>query len=277
MNIPKHTDIFVKEMKRRNFSERTIANYECSIKKFFSETDKEHPLHINEDDIKQYLAKFDEPNTQRSVHGAIKKFYEICLGQKDKFKYIPYARKSRKLPIVLSLDEIQRMFNACTNVKHKTILAVMYACGLRVSEVINLRICDIDSSRMVINIIQAKGKKDRQVMLPNSLLELLRSYYKQYRPNEYLFNGQSSLQYSSRSINEFLKQIANKAGICNKRVYAHLIRHCTMTHMLENGTDISIIQKIAGHSSVKTTQLYTHISNSLISKTYSPLQSISLQ
>ena len=235
---------------------------------------KEHPLHLNEADIKQYLGQFTEPNTQRSHHGAIKKYYEICLNQKEKFKYIPYARKDKKLPIVLSQDEIQRMFTACTNTKHKVILALLYSTGLRVSELINLKWEHIDRSRMVINIIQAKGNKDRQVMLTENLIPLLEKYYHEYHSIIYVLNGQGEApQYSDRSVGEVIKQLASKAGI-GKRVYTHLMRHCSFTHMVENGTDINLIQRLAGHSSVNTTSIYTHISHNLISRIQSPLQAM---
>jgi site-specific recombinase XerD len=238
-------------------------------------TTKDHPKNINETDIKEYLGKFQEPNTQRSYHGAIKLFYDICLGQKQKFKHIPYARKSKKLPIVLSPDEVQRMFSVCENLKHKVILALLYSTGMRVSELINLKWQHIDRSRMVINVIQAKGAKDRQVMLAPELISLLEQYYRQYKPKEYVLNGQFDIQYSDRSVGQVVKQLAQKAGI-HKRVYTHLMRHNAFTHMLEQGIDISIIQKLAGHTSPKTTQIYTHISGSLISKTISPLSNIKL-
>lgn len=276
MNIPKYRDEFVKEMNRRNFCKQTTENYASCLCKFLSVIPKEHPIHINESDIKEFLGKFSHPNTQRAYHSAIKKFYEICLGQKEKFKYIPYARKEKKLPIVLSQDEIQRMFDVCENLKHKVILALLYSAGLRVSELINLKWKDIDRSRMVINIIQAKGKKDRQVMLPSTIIPLLENYYHQYKSVEYVLNGQGDLaQYSSRSVGEVIKQLAEKAGI-KKRVYTHLIRHCTGTHLVENGTDIVLIQKLFGHSSVKTTNIYTHISHNIISKINSPIQFIRL-
>jgi len=276
MNISEHITFFEQEMNRMNYGKQTIENYSSCLKKFFGQSIKDHPKNINETDIRNFLGTFDEPNTQRGYHSAIKKFYSVCLNQQQKFKYIPYCKKSKKLPIVLSPDEIQRMFNACENLKHKAIFGLMYACGLRVSEVINMKIVDVDSSRMIINVLQAKGKKDRQVMLPLSLLKLLREYFKIYHPKEFLFNGQNSPQYSSRSINEFLKSVALKAGVNNKRIYAHLVRHCTLTHMLENGVDLGVIQKVAGHSNIKTTQGYCHISSNMITKTFSPLQNISL-
>lgn len=132
MNISEHIDKFIQEATRRNYSQNTVNNYISCLKLFFGQSTKDHPKNINEGDIKEFLSKFKEPNTQRSYHSAIKKFYDICLGQKNKFKYIPYAKKNDKLPIVLSVDEIQRMFNVCENKKHKVILALLYSCSLRV-------------------------------------------------------------------------------------------------------------------------------------------------
>lgn len=274
MNISEHIRFFEQEMKRRNFGTHTIEIYSSCLKKFFGQSTKDHPKNINESDIRTFLSGFTEPNTQRSYHSAIKKFYDVCLNQKEKFKYIPYARKNNKLPIVLSQDEIQKMFSVCENLKHKVILALLYSAGLRVSELINLRWKNIDRSRMIINIIGGKGNKDRQVMLSQNIIPLLEKYYKEYKPVEYVLNGQSGLlQYSDRSVGEVVKQLAVKAGI-NKRVYTHLLRHCAFTHMVEGGTDINLIQRLAGHSSVKTTNIYLHTSHNLISKINSPLNAI---
>lgn len=275
MNIHEHIIYFEQEMKRRNFGNKTIENYSSCLKKFFGQSKKDHPKNINEQDIRNFLGKFDAPNTQRGYHSAIKKFYEICLGQKNKFKYIPYCKSSKKLPIVLSQDEIQKMFDVCSNLKHRVILAILYSAGLRVSELINLKWSHIDRSRMIINIIQAKGQKDRQVALTPSLIPLLEKYYHAYHPIDYVLNGQNYPQYSARSVGEVIKQLANVAAI-KKRVYTHLIRHCAFTHMVEMGTDINLIQRIAGHSNVKTTSIYCHISDSLISKIPSPISHIKI-
>jgi site-specific recombinase XerD len=276
MDVSEHTNNFIQEMKRRNFSQNTIDNYSSCIKYFFSQSKKDHPKNINEQDIKDFLAQPKMVNTQRNYHSAIKKFYDICLGQKEKFRYIPYARKEQKLPIVLSVEEIQKMFSVCENIKHKVILGLLYSAGLRVSELINLKWKDIDRSRMVINIIQAKGKKDRQVMLDKSLIPLLEKYWGEYKSKVYILNGwKNELQYSERSVGQVVKQLAYKAGI-KKNVWTHLLRHCSFTHLLEQGTDLGLIQKIAGHSNIKTTQIYTHISHNLISKINSPLSGINL-
>lgn len=275
MNISEHKASFIQEMKRRNYSNNTIENYASCIDVFFSKSKKDHPKNINETDIKEFLSQFKEINTQRNYHSAIKKFYDVCLGQKNKFKYIPYAKKNEKLPIVLSVDEIQRMFTACENLKHKVILSLLYSCGLRVSELINLKWSHIDRSRMVINIIGGKGNKDRQVMLSPDIVPLLEKYWHTYKSKEYVLNGQFELRYSDRSVGEVIKQLAVKAGI-SKRVYTHLMRHCSFTHMVEAGTDINLIQRLAGHSSVKTTNIYLHTSHNLISSIVSPLRSISI-
>jgi site-specific recombinase XerD len=275
MNISEHTSSFIQEMKRRNYRPNTIENYASCIKVFFEKSKKDHPKNINEQDIKNFLVAFCRPNTQRNYHSAIKKFYDICMGQKEKFKYIPYARKEQRLPIVLSQSEIQAMFDACENLKHKAILALLYSAGLRVSELLNLKWQHLDRQRRIINVIGAKGNKDRQVPLPQLLITVLEKYYVTFRPKEYVFNGQFGLQYSATSVLQVVKQLAAKAGI-NKRVWTHLLRHCSFTHLVEAGTDINLVQRLAGHSNVKTTAIYTHISHNLISKINSPLNAISV-
>lgn len=276
MEIRNNIIEFSNELKRKGYRDQSIKNYVSCVEKFLHFFNrKPQPKAINEADIKAYLLLYPEHNTQRAIHSAIKCFYHYVVRQPEKFKYIEYCKRSRKLPIVFSVEEIQRLFNACTNLKHRAIIALMYSTGLRVGEVINLRIQNIDSSRMVINILNAKGGKDRQVMLNQNLLELLRNYFKVYHPKEYLFNGQNSPQYSERSIAQFLKAYAERAGL-NKRIYPHLIRHCSFTHLVEAGTDINLVQRLAGHQSVKTTNLYIQTSHTLISRIQSPLSQIQL-
>jgi site-specific recombinase XerD len=277
MEILKYTTEYENELKRKFFRDKSIKNYVGCVNQFLKHFDgkKKEPKAINEDDIKLYLRQFKEQNTQRSQHSAIKCFYKYVLNQPNKFRYIEYAKRNRKLPIVHSQEEIQKLISACDNNKHKTIICLMYACGLRVGEVIKLKITDIDSSRMVINILDAKGGKDRQVMLPENLLKLLRDYYKEYKPNIYLFNGQFELQYSERSIAQLLKKYSEKASL-NKRIYPHLLRHDSFTHLVESGCDIALVQKIAGHQNIKTTNLYLHLSHTTISKINSPLNNIVL-
>ena len=197
------------------------------------------------------------------------------INQPKKLRLIPWPKKEQKLIEFLDVTEVQKMLSVCENIKHRCIIMLMYGSGLRVGEVINLKPSHIESQRMIINIIQGKGKKDRVVQLGESLLKILREYYIKYKSVNYLFNGQFSDQYTQRSINEFLKTYAKKAGI-KRNVHAHLLRHSYATSSLEMGTDIRIIQKLLGHNSIKTTLRYTHVSTSLIQRTPSPLSLISV-
>ncbi len=276
MKIPKYIEEYRKDLILKNYSENTISNYAYQVEVFLKKHESlfTEPCKINESSIKSYLLTFKTRNSMSHAISALKLFYEKTIKQPLKFKYIEYPKKEKKLPIVLSQDEIQKMFDVCENKKHKVILSLLYSCGLRVSELINLKWSHIDRSRMIINIIQAKGKKDRQVMLSPTIIPLLEDYWREYKSKEYVLNGQNSLKYSDRSVGEVVKQLAQKAGIKNKRVYTHLIRHCSFTHLVESGCDINIVQKLAGHSSVKTTLMYTHISDNLISKINSPINAI---
>ena len=278
MEFRKWYDKYSTDCKLKYPSKRTHENYICSVGSFLKYFKNEiQPKSISTDRIKEYLLTFSTINTRNHKLCAIKSFYEITVGMPLKLDKIPFSKKNKQLPIVLSVDEIQRMFNVCENKKHKVILALLYSCSLRVSELINLKWKDIDRSRMVINIVQAKGNKDRQVGLNEPLIKLLEDYYKEYKPETYILNGQgTSAQYSDRSVGEVIKQLAVKAKIENKRIYTHLIRHTSATHMVESGVDINLIQKLLGHSSVKTTAIYTHISHNHISKIKSPLSQIQL-
>lgn len=277
MNTGNYTKKLSDWMEYKKYSPESIKNYVSCIGKFLAHFENEatKPSEISAEKIKLFLMQFQEPNTHKSYLCAIKLFYSKIGNQPDKLDRVEYPKQSKKLPIVLSPDEIQKMFDACKNLKHRVILAMLYSVGLRVSELINLQWQHIDRSRMIINVIQAKGKKDRQVPLAAMIIPLLEQYYFQYKAKQYVLNGQTEPQYSSRSVGEVIKQLAKKAGI-KKRVYTHLIRHCTFTHMVEAGTDINLIQKVAGHNNVKTTNIYLHISDYFISKINSPLQQIKL-
>jgi len=200
-------------------------------------------------------------------------FSELVLGKNLKNDYLRKVKRSSKLPDVLSVEEVKKVIGVVDNIKHKTILSLIYSCGLRISECINLKISDIDSSRMLIKVVQSKGKKDRYVQLSPKLLELLRIYYKSYKPKEHLFQGQFNHKYSARSIQTILKRALNKCKI-KKRITVHSLRHSFATHLVEQGTDIRIIQEILGHKDIRTTQIYTHISSANISKVKNPFDSM---
>lgn len=278
MNIGKCIQLYSEDLRLKNYSESTIENYRTQVSLFLNDHQcvATKPSEISERQIKEWLLKANTINSRKHRLSAVKLFYKLTGKQPLKFRHIEYPKADKKLPIVLSQEEMQKMFSVCENTKHKVVLALLYSVGLRISELINLKWSNIDRSRMVINIIQSKGKKDRQVPLTPSLIPLLEKYYREYKPSVYVLNGQGDLaQYSKKSVAEVLRQLADKAGI-NKRIYPHLIRHCTGTHLVEQGTDINLIQKMFGHNNVRTTNLYTHISHNVISKINSPLQNIQL-
>lgn len=276
MDIVQAEKIFVQRMQSKNWSQSTIDNYASQVRCFLREfKHRDRARNITADEIEVYLLQKIQINTRKHARCGIQAFYSLVINQPMKLARIPWPKKERKLPQPIDASEVQKLLRMCTNLKHKTIIALLYGCGLRVSEVINLKIKDIDSTRNIINVIAGKGKKDRQVMLAPELLLLLRKYYTAYHPKEYLFNGQFDPQYSDRSINEFLKKYAKLAGI-KQNLHAHLLRHCFATHSLEQGTDISIIQKLLGHNSIKTTMIYTHVSTNIIANTHSPLSNIAL-
>jgi site-specific recombinase XerD len=277
MNIGKYLELYSRDLQLKNYAKNTIENYVSQVSFFLHHFEKvaTKPSEISEDKIKGWLKEAKSVNGRKHRISAVKLFYTLTGKQPLKFKHIEYPRSEKKLPIPLSQAEVQAMFTACENTKHKLILAILYSCGLRVSELINLKWCDIDRPRMVIHILSAKGHKDRQVMLAPDILPLLEKYWREYKTKVYILAGQFGDQYSAKSVGEVMKQLGTKAKI-SKRVYTHLMRHNCFTHMVENGTDINLIQKLAGHSNVKTTAIYTHIGVNLISKIQSPLSGIKL-
>lgn len=277
MNIGNYTNQLSKAIRYKRYSEHTVSSYVAQIEKFlkYFAKDATKPSEISAKQITEYLGRMNNHAGHKAALCAIKFFYAEVGHQPRKLDNVKFPKKNYKLPIVLSQEEMQRMFTACTNTKHKVILTLLYATALRVSELLNLKWEHFDRSRMVINIIQGKGKKDRQVMLPKNIIPLLEKYWLEYKPKEYVLNGQFTLKYSQTSVNSVVKEIAKRAGI-TKIVYTHLIRHCSLTHMYENGVDIYALQKLAGHNSAKTTAIYTHISHNIISRIPSPINLITL-
>lgn len=279
MNIPKYLEAFRNETNRKGFSPNTVKNYADCLSIFLRKFEgiETEPKKINEDQIRQYLSAFKSRNTQRAHHSAIKCFYHFVLHQPNKFRYIEYAKKDSRLPIVLAVDEVQALISAsASNLKHKTIICLLYSTGLRVGELLSLRPEHIDGKRNIIYVVNGKGGKDRPVPLDPKLLDLLRKYWQEYKPQcGYVFQGQFEPQYSERSINQFLKKYANQAGI-TKQIHAHLLRHSYATHVLESGGDIGILQKLLGHKDAKTTHIYAHTSDLYISKVRGPLADIKL-
>lgn len=256
-------EVFEEKLRYKNYSDRTIKTYTSYLKQFIQTQNIKDPYQVSTKQICEFLHtnKFTSTSQQNQFIGCLKLFAKHILNKKDvHLSKIERPKSEKKLPKVIDGDFIKSQLQKIQNLKHKVILTLTYSVGLRVSEVVNLKIEDIDSTRMLIYIKNAKGRKDRVVPLSEFVLKLLRDYYKKYKPKIYLFNGQKIPQYSIGSCQKIYKLYIDP----NSSI--HTLRHSSLTGLLENGTDLRIIQKIAGHSSSKTTEIYTHVSNQLLSK-----------
>jgi site-specific recombinase XerD len=266
MKNSKFTELFEKDLIFKNYSQNTIKNYVSQVDLFLRYfKDKDSPKHISAEEIKDYLIGSNCINSQRNSHSAVKCFYKYTVKQPFKFRFLEYARKEKKLPQVIDKEFLLDKISKIENLKHKSIISLAFSTGMRVSEVINLKLKDVDSKRMIIHVKNAKGGKDRIVPLSKGVLDLLREYYLQFKPKTFLFNGQNSLQYSSTSCNQIVKKYLGK------QYHFHLLRHSSFTSMLESGTDLRVIQSVAGHRSSRTTEIYTHVSKLLINQINTPL------
>ncbi|BAO76459.1 site-specific tyrosine recombinase/integron integrase [Winogradskyella sp. PG-2] len=259
---------YLLKLELKRYSANTVKNYVSSFESFINYYKDKELSEINDLDIRKYLQlliKDGLSNSQVNLSiNSIKFYYETVLGMPNRFYSIERPRKKKLLPDVLSKEEILRIIDCTNNIKHKCIVGLLYSSGLRRSEILNLETKDIDSKRMVITVKSAKGNKDRITVLSPNLLKDLRIYYKKYRPENYLFEGQMRGKYSASSVLNIVKSAARKAGI-HKKVTPHMLRHSFATHLLENGTDLRHIQLLMGHSSTKTTEIYTHVANSTFS------------
>ncbi|MEJ2053960.1 MAG: tyrosine-type recombinase/integrase [Calditrichaceae bacterium] len=260
---------------QERYSSNTIKTYCNYFKDFCLSFQNDDLRNITPDRVNDYLlelikTKFISPSQQNQRINAIKFYYEKIPGNEKLYYSIHRPRKESKLPQVLSKNQVKSILKSCDNIKHKCILSLIYSAGLRRSELIQLKISDIDSERMVLNIRGSKGKKDRNSLLSKNMLYLLREYYKVYKPKDYLFEGVKGKSYSPTSVAAILKKATIKAEI-RKNVTPHMLRHSFATHLLEQGTDLRYIQELLGHSSSKTTEIYTHVSKSAIEKIKNPI------
>jgi site-specific recombinase XerD len=267
MNIGKYLELYSEDLRVKNYSNNTIQNYVSQVRCFLEHYNKvaTKPSEISERQIKEWLLLANSINGRKHRISAVKLFYKLTGKQPLKFKNIEYPRSEKKLPQVIEKEYLLECIENIQNKKHKAIISLAYSTGMRVSEVCNLLISDIDRKRMIINIRLSKGRKDRIVPLSEKILEILREYFKEYQPKEYLFNGQFDLKYSHRSCNQIVKQYLGK------EYHFHQLRHSNATALLEAGTDLRIIQKHLGHSSSKTTEIYTHVSTTLLQKIPLPI------
>ena len=255
---------YLLKLELKRYSNNTVKAYVHCFESFINHYHNIKPLDINENDIRKYLQKLIREGKSNSyvnqAVNSIKFYYEIVHGMPNRFYSIERPRKEKKLPEVLSKDEVLGIIQNTNNIKHRCIVSLLYSSGLRRNELLNLAITDIDSKRMMVKVRSAKVNKDRYTVLSKSPLEDLRAYYTSYHPKTFLFEGAKGGKYSATSVMNIIYRAARKAGI-RKRVSPHVLRHSFATHLLENGTDIRHIQLLLGHNSTKTTEIYTHVAN----------------
>ena len=276
----KFYDLMDRELRIRGYADTTRRNYLAKMRRFVQHFMRP-PDELTAEHVKQYqlfLTK-DRGIQWDSLNGsvcAIRFFYREVLGVDWDVEQIPYQKTGKRLPEVLSRDEVAALLAATTNVKHRTILMTLYSGGLRLGEALRLRPASIDSKRMVIRIDQSKGRKDRYTMLSPRLLETLRDYWQQERPKGWLFPGRDPSRHLTReSVEKACRQARCKAGIA-KRVHPHTLRHSFATHLLERGVNVRVIQRLLGHKNLRATEIYTHVAENYVRETSSPLDDLLL-
>jgi site-specific recombinase XerD len=265
---------YLEKLERERYGENTIKIYTHYFKDFVAEFAGKNLQEITKDEINAYILRLIQekdisPSQQNQRINAIKFYYEKVLGRKSEYYDIGRPRKERKLPDVLSKEEIAAMIKSTENKKHKCLIAVIYSCGLRRSEAVNLKTEEIDLKRMQVKIRGGKGKKDRYVPLAKKTLVYLNEYYKNDEPKIFVFEVKPGRKYSATSVYNVIKKTAKNAGV-QKRVYPHILRHSFATHNLEQGMDLRFIQELLGHESSKTTEIYTHVSQKDLQKFKNP-------
>lgn len=273
----------IEEFKRwlisKRYSDSTIGTYLDALKIFLRYYADKPIAEITNDDLIKFnnhyiMANLFSASYQNQVVNAVKLFFGKIENKKLNPELVHRPKRPKLLPNVLSKEEVKLILQALTNIKHKAMLSLIYSCGLRRSELLNLKLTDIDSKRGLVIIRQGKGRKDRVAPLSEKTIQLLRDYFNAYKPKEWLFEGQNGAgQYDERSLASVLINALEKSKI-NKPVTLHWLRHSYATHLLENGTDLRYIQEILGHSSSRTTEIYTHVSNKSIQKVISPFDSL---
>jgi site-specific recombinase XerD len=266
-------------MRNRRYSESTIKNYMQSLSLFLRFTGNKNPEEITNADLESFhkdyiISRKYSASFQSLVINAVKLYFSNRLKRKLEPVAIERPKTPRLLPHVLSKAEVKAILEAHQNIKHRAMLSLIYACGLRRSELLNLKPKDIDSNRGMLRVNQGKGKKDRMVPISEKLVSLLREYYQYEKPKVYLFEGaKQGENYSGTSLQQVLKQALVKANI-KKPVTLHWLRHSYATHLLESGTDLRYIQELLGHNSSKTTEIYTHVSEKKLQLIRSPFDDL---
>lgn len=273
--------LLLQHLSENRYSTRTIETYITLLELFFKFFNSKSPGNITQNDVSDFMNDFIIKNGfsgsyQNQMISAIKLYYEIAGKGKVIPQFLERPRRGRALPKVFSKDEVTRILNSARNTKHKLLLWIIYSCGLRRSEVTNIRLTDIDRTRNLIHIREGKGGVDRIVPVPDKLWSKLDEYVAGYHPKDYLFEGQSGRRYSGESVYNVFRQALRKAGI-KKEVGVHCLRHSYATHLHENGLDIRYIQELLGHKSTRTTEIYTHVSRRNLVAVRSPIEDLEVK
>lgn len=255
----------------KGFSNQTIKSYTYNVEKFLDFLEKSR-LNLSKEGVKLYLLSQNlSVNSSRLQYASISFFFREILEKPFSFEEVPIKKKEKQLPKVISKEKIKEIINLTDNLKHKLIIKLLYSSGLRLQELIDLKRKDIDFERGIIHVKKGKGNKDRITLISEALkLDLLKYYSNNIFKTEYVFEGRNG-KYTKKSVQKVLDEAGKKAGI---RVTPHMLRHSFATHLLEQGTDIRHIQKLLGHSDLKTTEIYTHVSTKDLSKIKSPLDNL---
>lgn len=274
LNKLKCPENFLQKLELKQYAYNTAKVYIYMFEKFINFHSSTNLMEINEINIRNYISILSKENKSKSflnqMINSIKFYYEIVESMPNRFYEIERPIKKNILPKIISLEEVKAIINNTNNIKHKCIVSLMYSAGLRRSELLNLKITDIDSKRMVINVKNTKGNKERLTILSKTILTDLRVYFIKWKPKKYLFEGTNYTKYSASSVLKIVKSAALKANI-RKTVTPHMLRHSFATHLLENGTNLRYIQVLLGHSSSKTTEIYTHVAINNLKTIKSPL------
>ena len=273
-NYKKCPEEYLLKLELKRYSNNTVRIYVPLFEMFINFYRDRDIMTLDESDIRMFLQHLIQKKVSNSylnqVINSIKFYYEVVLGMPNRFYEIERPRKEYKLPKVISKEDVIKIIEATNNIKHKCVVELLYGSGLRKSELLNLKITDIDSERMLVHVQNAKGNKDRYTLLSKNALHDLRLYFKEYKPNDYLFEGQKGGKYSGESILRIVKMAAKKAGL-RKNVSPHILRHSFATHLLESGVDLRQIQVLLGHNSSKTTEIYTHVATNTFKTIKNPL------
>ncbi len=269
---------YLEKLTRRRYSESTRKQYTSHFKAFLAFFKDRDPKGISEEEIRTYLLQLVSEqkvgySKQNGVINAIKFYYEKVLDQEKHEYWIDRPRKEKRLPTVASEEEVIKLIGAIDNIKHKAIVAMLYSTGIRRAEVLNLRVQDVNLDRTQVIVRAGKGKKDRYTTLSSNLAKTLVIYLQRYQPTTWFFEGPEHQPYSATSISRILQRAREKAGIVTK-ITPHVLRHSFATHLMERGTDLRTIQRLLGHESLKTTEIYTHVCDISLQKVINPLDAI---